>query len=79
MPETYGRFVNANAEALGAGAKACHCEIYGEDVSYLCRPYPERSREMVVNRIAALDTDSQSVVAAWLTDIKLSSIFGGMK
>jgi glutathione S-transferase len=77
MPETYGRYVTANAESVRAGAKACHCETYGEDVSYLTRPYPERSREMVVNRIATLDTDGQSAVAEWLSDTKLSSMFGG--
>ncbi len=56
MATTYVPFVMANADAQRAGAKAFHIEVYDEDVSFLSRPYPEQSRQMVVNRLAAMDT-----------------------
>ena len=56
MSETYTPFILANQAAEAVGAKAFHADIYGEEVSYLTRPYPERSRQMVANRIASLDT-----------------------
>lgn len=56
MADTYVPFVMANKEARDVGAKAFQAHIYGEDVSYLARPYPEASRQMVANRIASLDT-----------------------
>lgn len=75
MPETYGRFVLANADAQAHGAKACQCETYGEQVSYLSRPYPERSRQMVAARIAALDKETHEVVRDWLREYKLAPVF----
>ena len=59
MRDTYVPFILANKDAQGVGAKAFNTHIYGEDVSYLTRPYPEASRQMVVNRITSLDTREQ--------------------
>jgi glutathione S-transferase len=51
MPGTYQPFALANRDALAAGARAFHAHIYDEEVSYLCRPYPEQSRQMLLRRI----------------------------
>ena len=40
----YQPFLLANAEVLAAGEKAFSVKTYGEEVSYLARPYPEQSR-----------------------------------
>ncbi len=75
MRETYCPYVLANAKAQQAGAKAFHTNIYGEEVSYLSRPYPEQSRKMVNNHIKALPDSQQSEVAKWLTDYSLDQCF----
>ncbi len=72
MAGTYGPYVLGNADAQAAGAKAFHVETYGEDVSYLSRPYPERSRHMVIERIAGLDSAD---VRTWLADHNLTKVF----
>jgi len=67
MVDTYEPYVLANGAAQQAGAKAFHADIYGEEVSYLSRPYPETSREMIVNKIKdSLDEQAQSEVSGWL-------------
>ena len=73
MADTYVPFVLANRDAASAGAKAFHTYIYGEDVSYLTRPYPEASRQMVVKRIASLDTRGQ--IDKLLAEHGLSTVF----
>jgi glutathione S-transferase len=59
----YVDFVLANAQALAAGDKAFVIETYGEEVSYLARPYPERSRSMVQARIRDQLNDDERKVA----------------
>ena len=77
MVQTYKPFVLGNAEALAAGAKAFHVETYGEDVSYLTRPYPEQSRQMIRDKIAnQLDKGEQQAVGTWLGDVGLPDCFG---
>ena len=71
MVQTYQPYVLANKAAQAAGAKAFHAPIYGEDVSYLSRPYPELSRQMIVERIARLDVSEQRDVRSWLGDAGL--------
>jgi hypothetical protein len=67
MVNTYQPYVLANGAAQNAGAKAFHAEIYGEDVSYLSRPYPETSRRMIVDNIKrSLDQQTQTEVKVWL-------------
>ena len=73
IPDTYGRFVLANREAQLTGAKAFQVETYGEMAGYLSRPYPERSRQMVVKRIDSLDT--QSPIRGWLQAHRLTDVF----
>jgi glutathione S-transferase len=60
----YAPFVLANAAALAAGQKAFRIETYGEETSYLARPYPEQSRRMIHERIASRlsDADRRRVV-----------------
>ncbi|MEM9621028.1 MAG: glutathione binding-like protein [Pseudomonadota bacterium] len=72
MCDTYVPYVLANADAQAAGAKAFHAEIYGEQVSYLSRPYPEFSRQMVANRAAQLNS---SLIRPWLSEYGLASVF----
>ena len=72
MTSTYQPYVLANRDAQQAGAKACRADIYGEDVSYLSRPYPEQSRQMILDKIAhALSDADRRQVTDWLTDAGL--------
>ncbi len=65
--EQYRPFLLANAEALAAGEKAFTIETYGEKVSYLARPYPEHSRQLIHARIRDhLDDAERVAVADWL-------------
>ena len=78
MVGTYQPYVLGNKAAREAGAKAFHVKTYGEEVSYLSRPYPERSRQMVVDRIAqSLPEDERLEVKVWLQETGLSASFGG--
>ncbi|MEQ8860854.1 MAG: glutathione S-transferase family protein [Pseudomonadales bacterium] len=76
MVTTYARHALGNRAAQDAGAKAFHADIYGEDVSFLARPYPERSRQMVVERIAELDEPVQARIRDWLHRHDLATVFG---
>jgi glutathione S-transferase len=77
MLETYVPYILANEEALRAGAKAFHVTTYGEDVSYLCRPYPEKSRQMILDKISNLtETNDQVKVSNWLDKVQLNFCFG---
>jgi glutathione S-transferase len=76
MVDTYQRYVLANREAQAAGAKAFRAYIYDEEVSYLSRPYPERSRQMIVDRIEhQLAAEEQEVIRDWLAEAGLSAVF----
>ena len=67
MRTTYQPYVLANRDAQQAGAKACRADVYGEDVSYLSRPYPEQSRRMILDKIAhALSEADRERVTDWL-------------
>ena len=76
MVSTYQPYVLGNRDAQAAGAKAFHAEIYGEDVSYLSRPYPERSRRMILARIDMLSAAERSEVDVWLKRAGLDDCFG---
>ncbi len=74
--DCYRPFVLGNASALAKGHKAFEIETYGEAVSYLTRPYPEQSREMVRARIRdRLDAQEQAQVGAWLDERGLTDCF----
>jgi glutathione S-transferase len=74
--EQYVPFLLANAEALAASQKAFSIETYGQTTSYLARPYPQESREMVKDRIRyQLDADERARVEEWLEAEGLSPAF----
>lgn len=76
MTSTYVPYVLGNAEAVAAGAKAFHVDTYGEDVSYLTRPYPEQSRQMIVDRIRnQLTEEERGEVLGWLDRQGLHAVF----
>lgn len=75
MTTTYQPYILANQAAQNAGAKAFHAHIYDEEVSYLSRPYPERSRQMIVQRIGQLSGDEQVQITGWLRDCGLAEAF----
>lgn len=53
MSATWAPFALANRDALSREKRAFVIPIYGEDVSYLARPYIEQSRLMLARRAAA--------------------------
>ncbi len=76
MSATYVPYMLENAKALDAGARAFHLDIYDEDVSFLCRPYPEKSRQMIIDRISTLaETKQHNPMSNWLIDKKLDQCF----
>ncbi len=75
MPSTYVPYVLANRAAQAAGARACTATTWGEQVSYLSRPYPERSRAMVRAHIDRLPADQRTTVEDWLQAVELAAAF----
>ena len=72
----YAPVLLGNAKALAAGEKAFVVETYGEDVSYLTRPYPEQSRRLVQTRIRdQLDARERDEVGNWLETCGLTACF----
>lgn len=72
----YAPFALANAAARAAGEKAFVCESWGEPVSYLCRPYPETSRQMVLDRVRhTLDEGERAAAQDWLARAGLADCF----
>jgi hypothetical protein len=57
MANTYRHFALANQSALAGGDKAFVIPMYGEEVSYLARPYIEKSRRMLAERYRHLCAD----------------------
>jgi len=76
MATTYRPYILANRKAQHCGDKAFHIETYGEEVSYLSRPYPERSRSMIASRLNdQLPTADREEAARWLSEVGLSDCF----
>lgn len=76
MATTYVPFVLGNSQALASNAKAFTISTYGEEVSYLARPYPERSRHMISDRIRyQLNQTQRLAVSAWLREWGLQDCF----
>lgn len=74
--ECYTPFLLGNAQALADGAKAFVVKTYGEETSYLARPYPERSRRMLQARIRdRLAAPDRERVVAWLEQHGLAGCF----
>lgn len=76
MVNTYRPFILGNRDARAAGAKSFTAEIYGEEVSYLSRAYPEQSRLMVGERIRTqLNAAERQQVEDWLRKANLHECF----
>ncbi|MEM9757996.1 MAG: glutathione S-transferase family protein [Pseudomonadota bacterium] len=76
MANTYAAFSIGNRQALSKGARAFVVPMYGEDVSYLARPYIEQSRRMIADRIEAeLDAQAQQSLRDWLGSAALIDCF----
>lgn len=76
MPGTYQPFALGNKKAFEQGSKFFVENIYGEDVSFLTRPYPESSRQMIVNYITQhLSCTEQEQAASWLKKVNLLDVF----
>ncbi len=74
MPRTYKPFALGNARALSQKDKAFVIAIYGEDVSYLARPYIEQSRQMIVDHVLGLSSAEQKSVRGWLSSVNLLEV-----
>ena len=75
MSRTYQPFVLANRLAIGKGDKAFVIPMYGEDVSYLARPYVEQSRQMLVEHFERLQlTGDAEAIAALLQQYELETV-----
>ena len=73
IKQTYTPYVLANAAAQQAGAKAFHTDIYGESVSFLSRPYPEQSRQMILARAESLSGPAQEQFNQWINEQSLAA------
>ena len=71
----YKTVLLANAEGVAAEQKAFIATLGDHDVSFRTRPYPIQSRQMVCDRIAALDDPTRTRVTAWLADHELDACF----
>ncbi len=72
----YAPFLLGNAAALAAGQKSFVVDTYGVPCSYLTRPYPEQSRQMIFDRIRhQLDDRERAAAQAWLTQTGLAECF----
>jgi hypothetical protein len=78
MRATYRPFLLACREACARGDRAFRAEIYGEEVSFLTRPYVEQSSRMITARIRdRLGVGERGDVEAWLTRAGLADCFLG--
>ena len=74
--DAYKPFVLGNAAALARGDKAFVVAMYGEEVSYLARPYPEQSRQLILERIRnQLTPAERAPVERWLEARGLADCF----
>lgn len=75
MADTYQPFALGNRRALANGDKAFVIPMYGEDVSYLARPYIEQSRQMLVAHLESLRAVQDcAVLEALLEQHRLTSL-----
>lgn len=73
MKDTWAKFALGNRSALAQGERAFVIEMYGEEVSYLARPYIEQSRQMIEDRLSG--SPHKSDVIKWLESAGLDSAF----
>ncbi len=76
MVKTYQPFALGNHEAIAQKNKAFVINMYGEEVSYLARPYIEQSRLMIVDRINNnLSQKDKETIVDWLDSVGLGEAF----
>ena len=51
MSKGFKNFILGNRDAYENSLKAFVANVYGENVSYLYRPYPEMSRQMLIEKL----------------------------
>lgn len=80
MGGPFKSFVQGNGAALAKGEKAFVVEVYGEEVSYLCRPYAEKSRRMLIEKLkthgASCSADEKAEFAKILGGSNLGDLYG---
>ena len=78
----FRRFVLGNRAALANGEKAFAIDAYGEDVSYLCRPYVEKSRRMLIEKLSILGSrcsaEENTEFAKILGATRLDGVYGSV-
>lgn len=75
MPETYKAFIQGNRKAIEQQEKFFIAKVYDEDVSFLTRPYPEKSRKMLVDFIDTLTKEEKKVTMGFLEQHHLQDVF----
>ncbi len=79
MKTTYVPYMLGNRDAQLADAKAFKANIYGEDVSFLSRPYPVQALQMITQRLRNQLTDEQRELTwQWLDTTGLQVCFRGL-
>jgi glutathione S-transferase len=71
----YTTMLLSNASALATSHRSFTADIYGAPQSYLARAYPERSRQLLNEAIAALPSVEQGPLEAWLSRHGLAEVF----
>ena len=67
--DLYMPFLQGTRDSRARGDKAFVIDTYGEEVSYLSRPYPLQAASMVADRIEAqLSAAERASVQSWLGD-----------
>ena len=64
MREAFTCFAEGNGRALAAKAKFFKALVYGEEVSYLARPYVEKSHRMLLQHLALREARDARTAAA---------------
>lgn len=76
----FKNFVLGNATAYKEGKKAFVVNVYGEEVSYLFRPYVEKSRRMLIQKLnahlATCSTQEKADFTKIMETYKLSDLYG---
>lgn len=76
MKETYKPFILGNNLAIEQGDKFFLAHVYGEEVSFLARPYPEQSRQVLSAFISGIkDSKEKQAAMALLEKYQLKEIF----
>merc|ERR1712039_406777 len=73
----FKNFVLGNANAQATGAKSFEADVFGESVSYLARPYVEKSRRMLQQfAYTVLDAEERKMYVALLKRFHLDGLYG---